>query len=317
MGITAKSARESARDYGIVLAFLALLAILSFSTNTFLTQQNLVNIFDQIAVLGIFACAIALAMISGVFDLSVTAIAALSAIVGIHVMNASGLLPGVLAAVLLGVALGAINGLAVTYGKVHSFIATLASSMVFRGIAIVVTGGQIVAAEDPALGQLSAASPLFNITWASWMFLAVAIVMGLVVWKTVYGRSVYAVGGNPASARLSGISVGKVQTSAFMISGGLSALAGMILASRSFSAQPNMGSGLELTAIAAVVIGGVALTGGVGAIWRAVLGVLLLQLIGNGFNLLGLPSSFQQVVQGALILFAVALDQRIRKQQKT
>lgn len=158
---------------------------------------------------------------------------------------------------------------------------------------------------------------MLRITWASWLFLLIAILIGVVVWKTMYGRKLYAVGGNPASAHLSGISVGWTQTSAFMISGGLSALAGLILASRAGSAQPDMGSGLELTAIAAVVIGGVALTGGVGAIWRAVLGVLLLQLIGNGFNLLGLPTSFQQIVQGALILFAVALDQRIRRQQKT
>lgn len=141
MGVTAKSARETARDYGIVLAFLVLFLFLSLATNTFFTQQNLVNIFDQIAVIGIFACAIALAMISGVFDLSVTAIAALTGIVGIHVMNAVGIVPGVIVAVGLGVAMGAINGLAVTVGKIHSFIATLASSMVFRGIAIVVTGG--------------------------------------------------------------------------------------------------------------------------------------------------------------------------------
>lgn len=317
MGVTAKSARETARDYGIVIAFLVLFILLSLTTNTFFTQQNLINIFDQIAVIGIFACAIALAMISGVFDLSVTAIAALTGIVGIHVMNAVGIVPGVVVAVALGVAMGAINGLAVTVGKIHSFIATLASSMVFRGIAIVVTGGQIVNAEDGALRTLSQASPVLRITWASWLFLLIAVLIGVLVWKTTYGRKLYAVGGNPASAHLSGISVGRTQTSAFMISGGLSALAGLILASRAGSAQPTMGSGLELTAIAAVVIGGVALTGGVGAIWRAVLGVLLLQLIGNGFNLLGLPTSFQQIVQGALILFAVALDQRIRRQQKT
>lgn len=317
METVARSVRERARDYGIVLALVAMIVLLSTTTSTFLTQQNLVNLFDQIAVIGIFACAIALCMIAGVFDLSVTAIAALSAIAGINVMNSLGLVPGVLTAVALGALMGALNGIAVSFGRIHSFIATLASSMVFRGVAIVVTGGQIVSSESDILGGLSGRSPILDITWSSWLFTLVAVIIGVIVWKTLYGRALYAVGGNPASAKLSGISVARTQTSAFMISGGMSALAGLILASRSGAAQPNMASGMELTAIAAVVIGGVALTGGVGAIWRAVLGVLLLQLIGNGLNLLGLPSTYQQVVQGALIIFAVALDQRIRRQQKS
>lgn len=305
--------RENARDYGIVLAAVLLVVLLSTTTSTFLTQQNLVNLFDQVAVVGILACAVTVAMISGVFDLSMTATAALSAIAGITAMNAFGPWVGAVVAVAVGVLLGLFNGVAVTFGKVNSFIATLASSMVFRGVAIVVTGGQIVAANDPVLGELSRRSPLLDVTWASWVFLAVAVVTGLVIWRSVYGRTLYAVGGNPAAARVSGISVGWTQTSAFMISGGLSAVAGIVLASRSVSAQPAMGNGIEFTAIAAAVIGGVSLAGGQGAIWRAVLGVLLLQLIANGFNLLGLPTTFQQVVQGLLILVAVALDQLIRR----
>ena len=134
----------------------------------------------------------------------------------------------------------------------------------------------------------------------------------MVVAKTVYGRNLYAVGGNENAARVSGISVTWTRISAFMVSGGLSAVAGLVLASRALSAQPSMGTGTEFPAIAAAVIGGVSLMGGAGAVWRSVLGVILLQLIANGFNLLGAPTIYQQIVQGGLILFAVSLDQFLR-----
>jgi ribose transport system permease protein len=309
--------RYRVRDYGILFSTTALVLVLSLSTSTFLTSQNLVNVLDQIVVTGILASAVTVPMIAGVFDLSMSAIAALSAIVGVYAMNGAGLWLGVLAAIATGVALGALNGLAVTFGKVNSFIATLASSMVFRGLATVLTDGQIVKAENTSLQELSRPSQFLGITWGSWVFIGVAIVAGVVIAKSIYGRELYAVGGNSAAALISGISVRWTQISAFMISGGLSAVAGLVLASRSLSAQPSMGTSLEFTAIAAAVIGGVSLAGGAGAIWRAVIGVLLLQLIANGFNLLGLPAVFQQVVQGLLILLAVSLDQFLRQQPNT
>lgn len=308
--------RTRARDYGIVFSAVVLVVLLSATTSTFLTQQNLVNLLDQVVVAGILACAVTVAMIAGVIDLSITAIAALSAIIGVTAMNALGPWPGALVAVVVGALLGLLNGLAVTFGRINAFIATLATAMVFRGAAIVITGGQVVAATDPALGLLSQRGPILNITWASWILVLVAIVTGLVLWKSNYGRTLYAVGGNPLAARISGISVGRGQTSALMISGALSAIAGLVLASRSLSAQPSMGTGIEFTAIAAAVIGGVSFAGGQGAIWRALLGIVLLQLIANGFNLLGLSSTFQQVMQGLLILVAVAIDQLLRRRAR-
>jgi ribose transport system permease protein len=289
-----------------------LVAALSLSTDTFLTAGNLVNILDQIVVVGIMACAVTVPMIAGVFDLSMSAVAALSAILAISVANQVGIVAGVVAAVGSGVALGLVNGLAVTYARVNSFIATLATSMVFRGIATAVTDGQIVKADDVSLQTLSRPSPLAGVTWATWVLAVIAVVAGVVVAKTVYGRNLYAVGGNENAALVSGISVTWTRISAFMVSGGLSAVAGLVLASRALSAQPSMGTGAEFTAIAAAVIGGVSLMGGSGAVWRSVLGVVLLQLIANGFNLLGAPTIYQQIVQGALILFAVSLDQFLR-----
>ncbi|MDR3069736.1 MAG: ABC transporter permease [Propionibacteriaceae bacterium] len=304
--------RQRSRDFGIVFAALVLVVILSVSTKTFLTPGNMVNLLDQVIVVGIFACAVTVPMIAGVFDLSMSSIAALSAICGIYAINSLGLFAGVLASVLVGTFLGLLNGLAVTYGRVNSFIATLASSMVFVGVATVLTNGQIVRSDDLSLQVLSRPSELLGITWGSLVFILIAVLAGILIAKTVYGRNLYAVGGNPAAAAISGISVVKTHITAFMISGALSAVAGLVLASRALSAQPATGKGLEFTAIAAAVIGGVSLNGGSGAIWRSVLGVFLLQLIGNGFNLLGAPTIFQQVVQGALILFAVSLDQFLR-----
>jgi ribose transport system permease protein len=304
--------RYRSRDLGIAFTAIALVVALSVSTDTFMTPGNLVNILDQIAVVGILACAVTVPMIAGVFDLSMSAVAALSAIMAITVANRWGIVAGASIAIVIGVALGTINGLAVTYARVNSFIATLATSMVFRGIATAVTDGQIVKADDMSLQTLSRPSPIAGITWATWLLIGVFAIVGIVVAKTVYGRNLYAVGGNPNAALVSGISVTGTRITAFMISGGLSAVAGLVLASRALSAQPSMGTGTEFTAIAAAVIGGVSLAGGAGAIWRSVLGVVLLQLIANGFNLLGAPTIYQQVVQGALILFAVSLDQFLR-----
>jgi ribose transport system permease protein len=308
--------RYRSRDLGIAFTAIILVAALSLATDTFLTAGNLVNILDQIVVVGIMACAVTVPMIAGVFDLSMSAVAALSAILAITVANQVGIVAGVVAAVSAGVALGLVNGLAVTYARVNSFIATLATSMVFRGVATAVTDGQIVRADDASLQTLSRPSPLAGITWATWVLVGILIVTGVVVAKTVYGRNLYAVGGNENAALVSGISVTWTRISAFMISGGLAAVAGLVLASRALSAQPSMGTGTEFTAIAAAVIGGVSLAGGSGAIWRSVLGVVLLQLIANGFNLLGAPTIYQQIVQGALILFAVSLDQFLRARDR-
>ncbi|MDR1428171.1 MAG: ABC transporter permease [Bifidobacteriaceae bacterium] len=304
--------RYRSRDLGIAITTIVLVGVLSLSTDTFLTPGNAVNILDQVVVVGIMACAVTVPMIAGVFDLSMSATAALSAIVAITVANHAGIAAGVAAAIAAGVVLGLVNGLAVTYARVNSFIATLATSMVFRGIATAVTDGQIVRADDTSLQMLSRPSPVAGVTWATWVLLAIGVVTGVVVAKTVYGRNLYAVGGNESAALVSGISVNWTRISAFMISGGLAAIAGLVLASRALSAQPSMGTGTEFTAIAAAVIGGVSLMGGSGAVWRSVLGVILLQLIANGFNLLGAPTIYQQIVQGTLILFAVSLDQFLR-----
>ncbi len=306
------------RDYGIVVALVAIVVALSVSTDTFLTRSNLINLLDQCSVVGLLATGATVCIISGVFDLTASASLALSAIIGVQVVRLTSVPVGFAAAVVAGAALGVITGTVVVRSGVNSFIGTLATSLVYRGVAVVVTAGSIVyplrrQAED--FGMLTWPS-LFGLTSATIVFVVVVVVIGLIVAATTFGRRVYAVGGNAEAARLSGIRVGAIHVAAYAISGVCSALAGLILASRAGSAQSSMATGMELSAIASAVIGGTSILGGEGAIWRGVVGAFLLTLIGNGFNLLGWDTTYQQVLQGCLILFAVTMDRLLRKRTR-
>jgi ribose transport system permease protein len=306
------------RDYGILAALVTIVVALSLSTDTFLTTGNLVNLLDQVAVVGLLATGATVCIISGVFDLTASASLALSAIIGVQVAQHTNVLLGFAAAVVAGALLGLVTGTVVVRSGVNSFIGTLATSIIYRGLAVVVTAGAIVyptTEQAEQFGMLTWPS-LFGLTSATWVFVVVVVAIGILLSATTFGRRVYAVGGNAEAARLSGIRVGSIHVSAYMISGVCSALAGLILASRAGSAQSSMATGVELTAIAAAVIGGTSILGGEGAVWRGVVGALLLTLIGNGFNLLGWDTIYQQVVQGCLILLAVAVDRWLRRRAR-
>jgi ribose transport system permease protein len=306
------------RDYGILAAFAVIVIALSVSTDTFLTSGNLVNLLDQTAVLGLLAVGATVCIVSGVFDLTASATLALSAIIGVKLVQVTNVYVGFAGAVAAGAALGFVTGMVVTRSGVNSFVGTLATSLVYRGLAVMVTGAAIIypparLAED--FGMLTWPS-LFGLTSATIVFVVVVAVIGVLVARTTFGRRLYAVGGNAEAARLSGIRVGSIHVSAFVISGICSALAGLILASRAGSAQSTMATGMELTAIAAAVVGGTSILGGEGAVWRGIVGALLLTLIGNGFNLLGWDTIYQQVLQGCLILFAVTMDRWLRRRSR-
>lgn len=298
------------KDFGIVFGLAAIMLFLALNTGTFLTGRNFINLFDQAAVVGLLAAAATLCIISGVFDLSSTATLAVSAISGVMLTQHFGVAAGFFGALLVGAALGTITGLIVVSTKVNSFIGTLAVSIIYRGLAIVITGGAIVAPLPDQLASFQTWTwpSIFGLTAGSVLMLAMTAVLGIVLWRTTFGRRIYAVGGNQEAARLSGIRTGSIHVAVFAISGLCSAMAGMILASRAGSAQPAMAIGIELTAIAAVVIGGTSILGGQGAMWRAFVGVMILTVISNGFNLLHWDTTYQQVVTGVLILVAVAAD---------
>lgn len=314
----AKRARRErlTRDYGILLSIGVLVVALSLGTDTFLTVANLRNLADQMVVVGILASGCTLCIIAGVFDLSTSAILAVTAITSVYTTQHFGVTIGFIAAMIVGALLGAINGLVITGIGVDSFIATLATGIMFRGAAVLMTGGAIV---YPLASQLIDFRILtypvqpIGLAVAVFLFLGVVITTGLLLAYTTYGQSLYAVGSNSTAAKLAGIRVARVQITVLMISGVCAALAGLVLASRAGSAQASLGTGLELTAIAAVVVGGTSISGGEGAIWRAVAGVAILQLLSNGFNLLGWDTTYQQLITGALILFAVSVDQILRR----
>ncbi len=303
------------RDYGIVIALVGLVVALSATTSTFLTSSNLINVLDQTAVIGLLATGATVCILSGVFDLTAGATVSLSAVIGVEVMRQTSIAIGFTTAVAVGAGLGFVTGTVVVRGGVNSFIATLATSIVYDGLAVVATGGAIIyplTSQSENFGALTWPS-LFHLTSATIMFIAVVSVIGVVVAMTTFGRRIYAVGGNREAARLSGVRVGSIHVSVYVLSGICSALAGLILASRAGSAQSAMDSDGALTAIAAAVIGGTSILGGEGAVWRGVVGALILTLIGNGFNLLGWDTTYQQVVQGCLILFAIIMDRLLRK----
>lgn len=303
---------RSLRDYGIVASFIALFVFLSVSTDKFLTTTNLLNILDQSAPIGIVAVGGTLVLIAGGLDLSVGAIYAFCGVIAAEAAGPLGVPGGLAAGVLCGLGLGALNGTLVTAGRINSFIGTLGSGIIFRGFALAITAGSIVAVDQASFATLGTGEVL-GVKYSIVVWAVFAGLVGLLLWRSRWGRYIYATGANPAAARLSGVRVGVVRASTFAISGLAAGLAGVIVASRVATGQADVGTGFELTAIAAIVVGGTSIQGGDGAVWRTIVGVLLLALIGNGLNLLNVSPTYQQIIQGAILLAAVGIDAWTRR----
>lgn len=300
------------RDGGIVISFLALFAALSVSSDAFLTKGNLLNILDQQAGTGVIALGVTVVVIAGGFDLSVGAGMALCGVVSAYVAVHVGVGAGLLLGMGSGLLLGAFNGwLAIGMG-VSAFVATLASGLMFRGAAELITNGQLITVTSSGFGKLGQGE-LLGVKYTVLVLAAVFVAVSLLLSSTSFGRWLYATGGNDEAARLSGVPVARVRAISFLISGLAVGIAGVIETSRVSTGQADTGVGLELTAMAAIVVGGTSIAGGQGAAWRTLLGLLLLALIDNGFNLLGVSPTYQQLVSGALIVGAVALDARARR----
>jgi ribose transport system permease protein len=295
------------QEFAIVGIFLALCIGLTFASPAFFTVQNVRNILDQNSPIGIIACGETIVIISGSFDLSVGAIYALSGLIAVMLSNQIGPAGAIAVALLSGLVLGAANGAIVVFGRIHSFIATLATQYIFNGLALVISGGLIVQAASTGFLTIGQNRGL-GINYTIWIFAGVVVVTGVMLSRTMWGRYVFAAGGNTEAARLSGIRVNYIRGSVFALSGTAAALAGVIAASRVGTAQAGTGTGLELAGIATTVLGGTSIFGGEGAIWRTVLGVLLIGVIGNGFDLLGISATYQQIVEGVLIIMAVTVD---------
>jgi ribose transport system permease protein len=303
----------NARDYGIVFCFVGLFIALSATSDAFLTTTNLLNILDQWAPTGIIAVAMTLVLIAGGFDISVGSTYALSGVVAALLMRHTGPAAAILAGVTVGFACGLVNGVVTTVGRINTFIATLATGIIFGGAATLLTEGKLITVENPGFATLGT-EKFLELKYSVWLLLAFAIACGFVLTQTTAGRAIYAAGGNPEAARLSGIRVNLVKGATFAISGLAAGVAGVLVASRVVTGQADAG-GLDLTfdALTAVVIGGTSILGGAGAVWRTVLGLMLLAMIANGFNLLGVDPMYQKVFTGAIILAAVGVDALARK----
>ncbi|WP_420361785.1 ABC transporter permease [Curtobacterium aetherium] len=297
---------------GALVGLVVLCIALFIATPDFLTGRNLLNIGIQVSTVAVLAFGVTFVIVAGGIDLSVGSVAALSAMVSGWFFASAGL-PGWIALVgglVAGLVTGVVNGLASAYGKLPSFIATLAMLSVARGLTLVLSDGKPV----PTSPQVSfLGSDIGPVPVPIIVLVLAALVASFVLNRTVIGRSMYAVGGNAEAARLSGLPVKRIVVVVFGLSGLFAALAGLLLAGRFDSAQPQAASGYELDAIASVVIGGASLAGGVGRISGTFIGALVLVVIRNGLNLLNVSSFWQQVVIGLVIAVAVGFDVLRRK----
>lgn len=294
-------------DNGALVGLIILCVALFIATPHFLTVNNFLNIGIQAATVAILAFGMTFVIITAGIDLSVGSVAALGAMVSASFftdLNMPGWLT-LIVGLLTGLLAGAICGIATAYGKIPSFIATLAMMSIARGATLVISDGSPIRTADSVnwLGSTVAGIPIP---------IVMMVIAGLICWfileRTVLGRSMYAIGGNLEAARLSGLPVKRIQITVFALSGLFAALAGLVMAGRLSSAQPQAGVGYELDAIAAVVIGGASLAGGQGRATGTLVGALLLAVIRNGLNLLNVSSFWQQIVIGLVIALAVGFD---------
>jgi ribose transport system permease protein len=307
---------EHVRDYGIVVFVIALFIYFSLASSVFLTSGNLLNLVYSQATVGIAACAVTLTIIAGNFDLSLGAIFTLAEVLCAWAAVHWGVWWCFPVAIVAGAAMGLINGTIITKLRVNAFLATLATALAFTGLALAVSGGfEIIPSNGASTFTFIGLGRVAGIQYPDLIFLVVAVLLQLLLYFTVFGRHLYGVGGNRDAARLSGLKVDRIVIITFVVTGAACGIAGLIDASSTGqgSASNVLGQNLALNAIAGVALGGTSIFGGIGAVWRTVVGVLMLGMITNGFDLLGVADYWQQIVRGVLIIGAVAIGSMIER----
>lgn len=311
---TLQAVGKTLRKTGILWAMLLLIIILSNASKSFLTTMNFLNIFKQASITSILAFGMTFVLLTGGIDLSVGSVTALASVFAAYVgVEGRGFSLGMcfVTAMLVGLLCGTINGIGVAFVKLPPFIMTLGMMNVARGAAKVFTGGVPIFGLIDGFAYVASAK-LLGIPNLVYYMAAIFAVSYIVLRHTVYGRRIYSIGGNIEAARLSGINVKTHIMSVYMISGMLAGLCGMLLASRITSGNPTAADAYEMDAIAAAVIGGVSMTGGLGNVAGTLIGAFILIIIQNGFDILGISPFYKQIVQGAIIVLAVLLDIKSR-----
>ncbi|WP_010500584.1 ABC transporter permease [Paenibacillus elgii] len=293
---------------GMLIILVLMCVLMAFITPNFMEVTNVINVLKQVSITAILAAGMTVVILTGGIDLSVGSTLALSGVLSVMLTNA-GVNPviSMLAGAAAGYVVGAINGYFTAAVKLPPFIVTLGSMTYVRGLAYVISGGYPIVLQDVTFKYLGAGTFL-KIPTPIYIMAFVYVVMYFILKYTMFGRHIYAIGGNQEAARLTGIKVEKTLIHVYSISGFLAGAAGVVMAGRLFSGQPMVGVGMELDAIAAVILGGTSFVGGFGRIQGTIIGVLTMGVLTNGLTLLNVDYYWQLVVKGAVIVVAVLLD---------
>lgn len=306
--------KETLIKYKSLVGLLTLIVVVSILSPSFLSSKNIFNILRQTSVNGIIAAGMTFVILTGGIDLSVGSILAISgAVCASLLVSGKGIFVAVLAALVIGALVGFLNGFIITKGKLQPFIATLATMTILRGLTLVFTDGKPITLGSGdlavAFGKIGGGT-ILGIPTPAIIMIVVFLVCGYVLNNTTMGRHTYALGSNEDAAKLSGLNTDKIKIAVYTVSGILAAVAGIIITSRLYSAQPTAGESYELDAIAAVVLGGTSLTGGKGKISNTIVGALIMGVLSNALNLLDVSSYYQMMIKGVVILIAVLLDRK-------
>jgi ribose/xylose/arabinose/galactoside ABC-type transport system permease subunit len=302
--------RPTSKSLVMNLAILIGLCVwFSIDTSEFMTTENISNLIRQVAFVGIAACAVTPVMVAGGLDLSIGSIVAVAGVVAAKLAAAGTLAlgPAFVAGVAAGGVVGAVNAFLVVGMRINPVIATLGTMYVGRGVANVIAGGSPVVGVPSSFNNL-ATGDVGPISTPVFIFAVIAIIMIIVERKTLLGRWVVASGGNEEAARLSGIPVNRTRATFYVLSGLAAGIAGILINSRVATGDPTSGTGFEFDVIVAVVLGGTAITGGVGTIVGAIVGVLIVGVLDNGLNLMGVDTFYQSIVLGTALIFAVGMS---------
>ena len=297
-------------DFGSLIALVALIAVISMISPEFRTLDNFFSLLRQSSINGFIAFGMTCVILTGGIDLSVGSVLALTAAFGASMINGGmPIAAAVMIVLAVGTIFGSLNGVMITKGRLQPFIATLITMQVFRGVTMIFMNGKPISGlGGSTVFQFLGRGNVFGIPFPVVLFVLLFVLFSFVLGKTTFGRRVYATGSNEVSAKLSGVNIIKTKIAVYAISGCMAALSGLILLSRLNSAQPTLGEGYEMDAIAATALGGTSMSGGRGRIWGTFVGVLIIAVLNNGLNILGISSYYQSVVKGFVILVAVLSD---------
>lgn len=297
---------------GLLLTLVVLFVGLSILSPYFLTPTNLLNIGKAVAIVGIVAVGETIVIISGGFDLSVGSVMAASGMLAAWLVGSGAPLPVAFgASIALGLCIGLANGSVISYGRINPLITTLATLAIVRGIGYVLSGGREIVVTDEAWLALGT-DVILGIPILVILVVSAFLVFGWAMPRTSFGRYAYAIGSNARASRLAGVAVGRWRLAFYVTCGGLAAVAGLMFVARTGNAQPSAALGYELDVITAVILGGTSLAGGRGTLAGTLVALLVIGIINNGLTLVGVPSYWQQVVKGAILLAAVLYDERRR-----